>query len=151
MQPGDVQEERVRQQLAWASFMQRDIALDSSYSVDVVDAVYPARVINASCDPTYDGAPVTIERMGPHPQTQVVKQRVVLVLGCNSTQRCFIKKHGLGITYSQFWRHLEQYGMESQLRYMDPILRKNLANARWWQWWQNNVVNVFVLCCCNLG
>ena len=53
VQPGDVQDEHVQQQLAWASFMLGDIALDSSYPVNVVNQIYPAGVINASFEPTY--------------------------------------------------------------------------------------------------
>ena len=78
LQPGDVNDEQVQQQLAWASFRLGDIALDSSCYVNVVNQIYPAGVIHASCEPTYDGDPVTIERMGPHLQTDVVRQSVVL-------------------------------------------------------------------------
>ena len=42
LQPGDVQEEHAQQQFAWASFMQGDLALDSSYSVNLVNQIYIA-------------------------------------------------------------------------------------------------------------
>ena len=54
----------VKQQLAWATFKQGGIALDSNTYVSVVNQVYTADVINASIEPRHDGDPVTLESMG---------------------------------------------------------------------------------------
>ena len=60
----DEHDEYVKQQLAWATFRQGDIALDSNTYVNLVNQVYTADVINASIEPRYDGDPVTLDSMG---------------------------------------------------------------------------------------
>ena len=125
----DEPSEYVKQQLAWATFRQGDIALDSNTYVNVVNQVYTADVINASIEPRYDGDPVTLESMGPYVQRSVVRQIFVIVIGCNCSQGLFIRSCGFGIAYTQLFKPVEQYELEHRLKFMNPILQKELASA----------------------
>jgi len=129
--PGNIDEhdEYVKQQLAWATFRQGDMALDSNTYVNVVNQVYTADVINASIEPRYDGDPVTLESRGHYVERDVVRQSFVIVIGCNPSQGLFIRKGGFGIAYTQMMKPVEPYELEHRLKFMNPIIQKGLASA----------------------